>query len=662
VEIGTQIEGRYVVERTLASGGMATVHVVRHLALDSLHALKVLHIPSPEIRERLLLEGRLQARLRHPNIVAVTDTLTIEGAPGLVMEFVDGPALDEWLGEHRPSLDQAESIFLGILAAVDHAHRHGVVHRDLKPANVLLAPMAGGLLPKVADFGIAKVVEDILGAKGGGRVKTRTGVAMGTPAYMAPEQIEGARSLGPQADIFALGCILYDLIVGRPAFDGPTLLSILTASREGFFDDPAEAVPGLPDRVVQAIRGALAPEIEDRIADCTTLARVLTGGRVATLSGSGPVLATEPIALPDSRYPRGLGSNPRRSQETFRPDDLPDRAGPSAASRAAIEAAGQPALNQASGDRARTGGGQRWAPMTQPEIREVRDRRRNRKLFALWFVIASAVLGLGAIAVILVLVGAAGVAWIGLSGAGADGPDSALVPVDVESPGPGDLQPLRPYRPPPQPSIEPVNEPAPELEPAPEPPVAQGGGTPTVQPEPVRTRPDPPRDSPSSGDGVAAAGPTELAPQPDVAAPEPSPRLADLRPAPEPQLVAPSTSGEPWRVVVLRSRSVSESRSGVFTHRPASGHHLLILEVGVTNRSGRTVEPKAPFRLRAGGASYEVHGACRLALPGSFSLVPDLRDGQETRGSLCFEVPASVRSGTLSFAPGSGQPPVETRF
>jgi eukaryotic-like serine/threonine-protein kinase len=361
VETGRIIDGRYEVERTLASGGMATVHVVRHLSLDSKHALKILHIPSPDIRERLLLEGRLQARLRHPNIVAVTDTLTIDGAPGLILELVEGPALDEWLASQRPSLDEAEAIFLGILAAVDHAHRHGVVHRDLKPANVLLAPLAGGFLPKVADFGIAKVVEDILGEKGG-RQKTRTGVAMGTPAYMSPEQIEGARDLGPAADVFALGCILYELVVGKPAFDGPTLLSVLTASREGFYDDPADVTPELPERFVAAIRGALAPELDERIPDCATLARVLTAGRVGSLSGAGPVVDARAPFEPRA-YPRGLGSNPRRSQETFGADDLglprrPD-AEPKAPSRDGPSTA---AL--------------RWGPLEVDAAAEAQERRR----------------------------------------------------------------------------------------------------------------------------------------------------------------------------------------------------------------------------------------------------------------------------------------------
>ena len=127
IEPGTVIDDRYLVERTLASGGMGTVLVVRHQTLDSLHALKILHVPGTEVRERLLTEGKVQARLKHPNIVAVTDTLMVDGAPGIVMEFIGGGCLDDLLAERELSLDEIEQIFLGILAGVAHAHTQGLV-------------------------------------------------------------------------------------------------------------------------------------------------------------------------------------------------------------------------------------------------------------------------------------------------------------------------------------------------------------------------------------------------------------------------------------------------------------------------------------------------------------------------------------------------------
>jgi len=135
---GTAID-RYDVVRLLGHGGMAEVYPVRHRTLGTSHALKLLTLSGRSIRDRLIEEGRVQARLRHPNLVAVTDVLDVDGAPGLLMEFVDGPSPDAWLSTQRPDPSEAERLFRGILDGVGRAHRHGVVHRDLKPSNVLLA-------------------------------------------------------------------------------------------------------------------------------------------------------------------------------------------------------------------------------------------------------------------------------------------------------------------------------------------------------------------------------------------------------------------------------------------------------------------------------------------------------------------------------------------
>src|SRR5262245_35627495 len=154
---GGQRVDRYVVEGLLGEGGMAEVYRVRHATLGSLHALKILKVQAPTVRARLLAEGRAQAALRHPNLVAVTDVIEVDGAPPLVLDFVDGPWLEAWLVDHRPSPREAEQLFLGIVAGVERAHRAGLVHRDLKPGNVLLERGDDGVLvPKVTDFGLAK--------------------------------------------------------------------------------------------------------------------------------------------------------------------------------------------------------------------------------------------------------------------------------------------------------------------------------------------------------------------------------------------------------------------------------------------------------------------------------------------------------------------------
>jgi serine/threonine-protein kinase len=269
VQPGQTIADRYEVEEVLAQGGMATVFRVRHTQLQSRHALKVLDLSTKNVRTRLLQEGRIQASLRHPNIVAVTDVLDVEGHPALVMEFVEGPTLTQLLAESPPSLEQAEAWFRAIVAAVSFAHSRGLVHRDIKPDNILMAPYDEGYLPKVADFGIAKVLGDAIAKeKGPG---TRAGLAMGTPSYMPPEQIDNAAEVDHRADVFALGCVLYEMVCGRQAFDGDNMMEVLTAITQGRYIPPGDVRPDLPARIVRAIESALEPRADARTPDCRTL-------------------------------------------------------------------------------------------------------------------------------------------------------------------------------------------------------------------------------------------------------------------------------------------------------------------------------------------------------------------------------------------------------
>lgn len=253
---------------------MAVVYRVRHASLGSLHALKVLTVAMPSVRERLLQEGRAQASMRHPNTVAVTDVIEVGGAPGLIMEFVDGPNLGELLDLVRPSVEEADALAIGIIEGVACAHGLGLIHRDLKPGNVLVAATKTGPVPKVADFGLVK----LLTSDGPGAMsRTRSGSALGTPSYMAPEQIRDAKGVDARADIFSLGAILYELYCGELAFPGDDFLTVFNSIMAGSYLPPSHHSPDVPDRVVRAIHGALAVKLDDRIPDCETLLKTLRG-------------------------------------------------------------------------------------------------------------------------------------------------------------------------------------------------------------------------------------------------------------------------------------------------------------------------------------------------------------------------------------------------
>jgi serine/threonine protein kinase/ABC-type oligopeptide transport system substrate-binding subunit len=263
---------RYVVEALLGRGGMAVVYRVRHAELGTAHALKVLGVTGRDVAERLLREGRVQGRLRHPNVVAVTDGVRVGDAPGLVVELVEGPTLDTWLGSVRPTPAQVDALARGILSGVDAAHRLGLVHRDLKPGNVLLHVTRDGATPKVADFGLAKELD----ADGPAAVRTRAGAAMGTPAYMPPEQLVDAASVDQRADVFSLGALLLELVLATGV--GTSFPAAMARIRRGDEPDLTGVSADLPPRWLAAVREALAFDPAARPPDAGALRDRFTGG------------------------------------------------------------------------------------------------------------------------------------------------------------------------------------------------------------------------------------------------------------------------------------------------------------------------------------------------------------------------------------------------
>ena len=273
LEIGAVFE-RYTIEAVLGSGGFAVVYRVRHNTLDSLHALKVLELSSAAIRRRMLAEGRAQAKLSHPNVVSVTDVIEVEGQPGLIMEYIDGMPLSKLVKRRQFTVEEVDRIGVGIVRGVAAAHRHGLIHRDLKPANILLAEIDGDWVPKILDFGLVKAMDQ---KPIEGELRTQSGVAMGTPNYMSPEQIRDAASVDARTDIFALGAILYELSSGKRAFPGKDPFVVFSMITQGRFAPLRELAPELPDRIYRAVGGALQTAPESRIPNCEELLAVWRG-------------------------------------------------------------------------------------------------------------------------------------------------------------------------------------------------------------------------------------------------------------------------------------------------------------------------------------------------------------------------------------------------
>jgi len=278
------LAGRYTIERELGSGGMATVYLARDLRHDRMVALKVLHqeLAAALGVERFLREIRITSRLQHPHILGLIESGSfpsgeagIPERPYYVMPYVEGESLRDRLARERQlSLDDALLIVRQVADALGCAHSEGIVHRDVKPENILLS--RGHAV--VADFGIARAVDTA-----GGTKLTATGMAIGTPSYMSPEQSLG-QAVDARTDIYALGCVLYEMLVGEPPYTGPTTQAIIARRLSEPLPSLRVVRDGVPAAVELAVHKALSRAPADRFATTDAFVRALT----ATNVDSGP--------------------------------------------------------------------------------------------------------------------------------------------------------------------------------------------------------------------------------------------------------------------------------------------------------------------------------------------------------------------------------------
>ena len=285
---------RYTIDREVGRGGMATVYLAHDLKHDRQVALKVLH---PELAaslgaERFLREIQTAARLQHPHILPLYDSGQADGLLFYVMPYVQGDSIRGRLSRDKKlPLEEALAIARDVAAALDFAHRQGVVHRDIKPENVMLHEGEA----MVTDFGIAKAVS----AAGTGNI-TQTGMAIGTPAYMSPEQASAEREPDGRSDIYSLGCMLYEMLTGSAPFTGASAQAVIMKRFLEPVPSLRAAMPGVAEPVDQAVTRALAKEPGDRFATAAELVKALTFSTGTTPQGVTPVSLSNVSPVPKS--------------------------------------------------------------------------------------------------------------------------------------------------------------------------------------------------------------------------------------------------------------------------------------------------------------------------------------------------------------------------
>src|SRR6476661_2578933 len=284
--LAAALADRYRIERELGAGGMATVYLAHDLRHDRKVALKVLR---PELAavigaERFLAEIKTTAALQHPHILPLFDSGQADGFLFYVMPLIEGESLRDRLNrEHQLPVEDAVRLAKEIGSALDYAHRHGVIHRDIKPENILLHDGAA----LVADFGIALAV-----SHAGGNRMTETGLSLGTPGYMSPEQATGERGLDARSDVYSLGCLLYEMLAGEPPHTGPTVQAVIAAVVTKEPERLSVRRKSVPANIDAAVHKALAKLPADRFASADAFVRAISdptsGAVTAATTGYAP--------------------------------------------------------------------------------------------------------------------------------------------------------------------------------------------------------------------------------------------------------------------------------------------------------------------------------------------------------------------------------------
>ncbi|HWH52558.1 MAG TPA: serine/threonine-protein kinase, partial [Gemmatimonadaceae bacterium] len=271
--------GKYEVERLVGEGAMGVVYRATDPVLNRPVAIKVMSdalAQDTDLRERFLREARAAGSLQHPNVITIYDFGEVDGHPYIAMEFVAGSDLEELLARHVPlTVDHALDLMTGVLQGLGYAHKRGIVHRDVKPANIRVDDEGKA---RLMDFGVAHLTSSSM---------TRTGVMLGTPSYMAPEQIVGEK-IGPATDIFSVGAVLYELLSGARPFQGDTLQSVMYKVLNEMPPSLAKVAPRAPPQLDRIVTRALAKDPADRYDSALEMANDLIAVRASLHVGAQP--------------------------------------------------------------------------------------------------------------------------------------------------------------------------------------------------------------------------------------------------------------------------------------------------------------------------------------------------------------------------------------
>lgn len=261
-----QTIGKFHIEALVGEGGMAYVYRGRHIDLDQRVAIKVLfpeYLRRKSVRARFKREARLQFKIQHPNIVRVIDFIEQDRVLGMVLDWVSAGDLNEYLKRNGGScsLHDVRRFFLPVLSAMAYAHEQGIIHRDLKPHNIMLDGEPGAEVPKVMDFGIAWSLDD-------DGFQTKTGVVIGTPFYISPEQATNVKQLDHRTDIYSLGITLFQMLTGRVPFVGGNAVEVISAHCFHPVPSVRDWIPDFPEPLDRVIQKALGKRPSERFSNC----------------------------------------------------------------------------------------------------------------------------------------------------------------------------------------------------------------------------------------------------------------------------------------------------------------------------------------------------------------------------------------------------------